>query len=181
VTFQNLSLHLVRNKEEMDVCNGRGREHEGKQRTTSLLISLHAWLQSSLIYRLNKKVKTRVQRDKLKVNNMVVWVEEWLDQRDGLLLQWWLVIVEDLLMQRWWDCCRLVDADEWLTCCWGLSSNTPQFKPLAAKAATISLSAFGLGGPFGFVNFSEKWKKQKKSEPSSKREPSSEVDLHPFA
>jgi hypothetical protein len=43
VTFQNLSLHLVRNKEkEMDVCNGRGREHEGKQRATSLLISLHA-------------------------------------------------------------------------------------------------------------------------------------------
>ncbi|XP_062147206.1 uncharacterized protein LOC133854938 [Alnus glutinosa] len=51
---------------------------------------------------------------------------------------------------------------------------SPQFNPLATKAATISLSAFGLGGPFGFVNFSEKWKKQKKSEPSSKREPSSE-------
>jgi len=54
---------------------------------------------------------------------------------------------------------------------------SPQFNPLAAKAATISLSAFGLGGaggPFGFGNFSEKWKKQKKSEPSSKREPFSE-------
>lgn len=51
---------------------------------------------------------------------------------------------------------------------------SPQFNPLAAKAATISLSAFGLGGPFGFGNFSEKWKKQKKSEPSSKRETSSE-------
>jgi hypothetical protein len=61
---------------------------------------------------------------------------------------------------------------------------SPQFNPLAAKAATISLSAFGLGGaggPFGFGNFSEKWKKQKKSEPSSKREPFSEVDLHLFA
>ncbi|KAB1209902.1 hypothetical protein CJ030_MR6G029293 [Morella rubra] len=49
-----------------------------------------------------------------------------------------------------------------------------QFNPLAEKAATISLSAFGLGGPFSFGNFSEKWKKQKKSDPSSKREPSSE-------
>jgi len=30
---------LLENKEkEMDVCNGRGREHEGKQRTTLLLI-----------------------------------------------------------------------------------------------------------------------------------------------
>lgn len=55
-----------------------------------------------------------------------------------------------------------------------------QFNPLAGKAATISLSAFGLGGPLSFGNFSEKWKKQKKSDPSSKREPSSEVDLHPF-
>ncbi|XP_008777909.1 uncharacterized protein LOC103697763 isoform X2 [Phoenix dactylifera] len=46
----------------------------------------------------------------------------------------------------------------------------PQFNPLAAKAATISLSAFGLGGPFDFDFFSNKWKKQKKR--SSKNDPS---------
>uniref|UniRef100_A0A5B7AKF1 Uncharacterized protein n=1 Tax=Davidia involucrata TaxID=16924 RepID=A0A5B7AKF1_DAVIN len=51
----------------------------------------------------------------------------------------------------------------------------PQFDPLAAKAATISLSAFGPGGPFSFGSFSENWKKQKKkSESSKKREPSSQ-------
>ncbi|KAK9277210.1 hypothetical protein L1049_006749 [Liquidambar formosana] len=50
----------------------------------------------------------------------------------------------------------------------------PQFNPLAAKAATISLSAFGPGGPFSFDSFSEKWKKQKKkSESPNKREPAS--------
>ncbi|KAG9449356.1 hypothetical protein H6P81_009321 [Aristolochia fimbriata] len=38
----------------------------------------------------------------------------------------------------------------------------PQFNPLAAKAATISLSAFGPDGPFSFHSFSNKWKKQKK-------------------
>ncbi|KAF4382226.1 hypothetical protein F8388_026865 [Cannabis sativa] len=39
-----------------------------------------------------------------------------------------------------------------------------QFNPLAAKAATISLSSFGAGGPFGFFDsFSDKWKNQKKS------------------
>ncbi|KAL8130605.1 hypothetical protein V2J09_019760 [Rumex salicifolius] len=44
-----------------------------------------------------------------------------------------------------------------------------QFNPLAAKAATISLSGFGLGGPFGFDSFSEKWKNlKKKSQPSKK-------------
>ncbi|KAL3523446.1 hypothetical protein ACH5RR_016280 [Cinchona calisaya] len=48
-----------------------------------------------------------------------------------------------------------------------------QFNPLAAKAATISLSAFGPGGPFGFDAFSEKWKNQKKKPQSSKRESSS--------
>ncbi|OIT31295.1 PREDICTED: uncharacterized protein LOC109208870 [Nicotiana attenuata] len=36
---------------------------------------------------------------------------------------------------------------------------SPNFNPLAAKAATISLSSFGSGGPFGFDAFSEKWKK----------------------
>ncbi|KAA8544314.1 hypothetical protein F0562_022326 [Nyssa sinensis] len=51
----------------------------------------------------------------------------------------------------------------------------PQFNPLAAKAATISLSAFGPGGPFSFCSFSDIWKKQKKkSESSKKREPSSQ-------
>ncbi|KAI9083915.1 hypothetical protein K1719_034173 [Acacia pycnantha] len=49
----------------------------------------------------------------------------------------------------------------------------PPFNPLAAKAATISLSAFGLGGPFSFGNFSDKWKKQKKTESSNKRDNSS--------
>nr|GMD74586.1 uncharacterized protein LOC109177331 [Ipomoea batatas] len=47
---------------------------------------------------------------------------------------------------------------------------TPCFNPLAAKAATISLSAFGPGGPFGFNHFSEKWKLQKKKSDSKKRE-----------
>ncbi|XP_028782595.1 uncharacterized protein LOC114738699 [Neltuma alba] len=49
----------------------------------------------------------------------------------------------------------------------------PPFNPLAAKAATISLSAFGPSGPFSFGNFSDKWKKQKKTESSNKRETSS--------
>ncbi|KAJ8754332.1 hypothetical protein K2173_002783 [Erythroxylum novogranatense] len=51
----------------------------------------------------------------------------------------------------------------------------PQFNPLAAKTATISLSVFGPGGPFSFGSFNDKWKKkQKKSESSNKRDPSSE-------
>ncbi|KAK9699537.1 hypothetical protein RND81_08G180000 [Saponaria officinalis] len=41
----------------------------------------------------------------------------------------------------------------------------PQFNPLAAKAATISLSGFG-GGLFGFDAFSDKWKNQKKKSDS---------------
>ena len=49
------------------------------------------------------------------------------------------------------------------------------FNPLAAKAATISLSAFGPGGPFGFDAFSKKWKNQKKNSQSSKRDSSSKV------
>ncbi|KNA24869.1 hypothetical protein SOVF_011820 [Spinacia oleracea] len=51
--------------------------------------------------------------------------------------------------------------------------SAPMFNPLAAKAATISLSAFGLGGPFGFNFFADKWKKQKqkqKSESSGKKD-----------
>ncbi|GMY08735.1 Serine/arginine repetitive matrix protein [Fagus crenata] len=47
-----------------------------------------------------------------------------------------------------------------------------QFNPLAAKAATISLSSFGPGGPFGFDSFSEKWKNQKRKSNSSKKESS---------
>lgn len=49
----------------------------------------------------------------------------------------------------------------------------PQFNPLAATAATISLSSFGAGGPFNFDFFSEKWGKQKKK--SGKKENSSKV------
>ncbi|XP_078182725.1 uncharacterized protein LOC144576281 isoform X1 [Carex rostrata] len=41
------------------------------------------------------------------------------------------------------------------------SETGPQFDPLAAKAATISLSAFGPAGPFGFDSFS-KHKQNKK-------------------
>ncbi|KAL0403467.1 UNVERIFIED_CONTAM: hypothetical protein Sradi_1987500 [Sesamum radiatum] len=52
-------------------------------------------------------------------------------------------------------------------------SSPAQFNPLAAKAATISLSAFGPGGPFGFDAFSEKWKNAKKKSNSSRKESSS--------
>ncbi|KAM0945701.1 hypothetical protein DsansV1_C10g0105521 [Dioscorea sansibarensis] len=38
-----------------------------------------------------------------------------------------------------------------------------QFNPLAVNAASISLSAFGPEGPFGFNFFSRKWKKQNKN------------------
>ncbi|KAJ3681612.1 hypothetical protein LUZ60_014185 [Juncus effusus] len=37
-----------------------------------------------------------------------------------------------------------------------------KFNPLAAKAATISLSAFGPGGPFGFESFNKKFNEAKK-------------------
>ena len=47
----------------------------------------------------------------------------------------------------------------------------PQFNPLAAKAATISLSGFGAGWPFNFDAFSQKWKNQKKKSHSSKVNP----------
>lgn len=49
----------------------------------------------------------------------------------------------------------------------------PVFNPLASNFATISLSSFGPGGMFGFGNFSDKWKKQKKD----KRESSSQVNI----
>lgn len=52
---------------------------------------------------------------------------------------------------------------------------TSQFNPLAAKAATISLSSFGFGWPFGFDSFSDKWNNQKRKSKSSKREHSSQV------
>lgn len=45
------------------------------------------------------------------------------------------------------------------------------FNPLAARAATISLSGFGFGGPFGFDFFNKKNKQNKKS---SKHESSSQ-------
>lgn len=51
--------------------------------------------------------------------------------------------------------------------------HVPQFNPLAAKAATISLSAFG--GPFGFNFFSDKWKKLNKK--SSKQDQRSQVSF----
>ncbi|KAG9158870.1 hypothetical protein Leryth_027432 [Lithospermum erythrorhizon] len=44
---------------------------------------------------------------------------------------------------------------------------SPQFNPLAAKAATISLSSFGLGGLFGFDAFSEMSKNKKRKSKSS--------------
>lgn len=47
-----------------------------------------------------------------------------------------------------------------------------QFNPLAARAATISLSAFS--GPFGFDAFSDMWKNKKKKSKSSKRDSSSQ-------
>lgn len=51
--------------------------------------------------------------------------------------------------------------------------SAPVFHPLAAKAATISLSSFGPGGPFGFDAFSEMFKNQKKKSDSSKKRDSS--------
>ncbi|XP_047326970.1 uncharacterized protein LOC124930680 [Impatiens glandulifera] len=52
---------------------------------------------------------------------------------------------------------------------------TPQFNPLAAKAATISLSSFGPGGPFSFDSFSKNWKNEKKRSDSAKeRKPAQE-------
>ncbi|KAH9606524.1 hypothetical protein KSS87_018914 [Heliosperma pusillum] len=52
--------------------------------------------------------------------------------------------------------------------------SAPKFDPLSGKAATISLSTFGLGGPFGFNFFNDKLKKQKqKSDSSGKNDHSS--------
>lgn len=54
----------------------------------------------------------------------------------------------------------------------------PVFNPLAAKAATISLSSFGPGGPFGFDAFSDMFKNQKRKSDSSKNnKDSSKVKL----
>ncbi|KAE8679450.1 hypothetical protein F3Y22_tig00111402pilonHSYRG01482 [Hibiscus syriacus] len=49
----------------------------------------------------------------------------------------------------------------------------PKFNPLAAKAATISLSSFGPGGPFSFDAFSKKWNNQNGKSKPSKKESSS--------
>lgn len=58
---------------------------------------------------------------------------------------------------------------------------TLQFNPLAANAATISLSAFTGGGPFGFGSFLDKWKNQKsKSDSSNMQESSSQVITHSY-
>lgn len=56
-----------------------------------------------------------------------------------------------------------------------------QFNPLAAKAATISLSGFGAGGPFGFDAFLKNFGKDNKKPKPSKKESSSKVKLTPFA
>ncbi|CAL9769801.1 unnamed protein product [Musa acuminata subsp. burmannicoides] len=45
-----------------------------------------------------------------------------------------------------------------------------QFNPLAGKAASISLSAFGPGGPFSFDFFSKKWKREKSSKKDHSRQ-----------
>ncbi|KAF3598618.1 hypothetical protein F2Q69_00033955 [Brassica cretica] len=56
--------------------------------------------------------------------------------------------------------------------------SSPAFYPLAAKAATTSLSSFGHGGPFGFDAFSDMFKNQeKKSDSSKKKDSSSKVKL----
>lgn len=46
-----------------------------------------------------------------------------------------------------------------------------KFNPLAAKAATISLSSFGFGpgGPFSFDSFVDKFNKQKKNSSGNKK------------
>ncbi|XP_039002600.1 uncharacterized protein LOC120129060 isoform X2 [Hibiscus syriacus] len=50
----------------------------------------------------------------------------------------------------------------------------PKFNPLAARAATISLSSFGLGGAFSFDAFSNKWNNQNEKSKPSKKESSSQ-------
>ncbi|KAG2261944.1 hypothetical protein Bca4012_013397 [Brassica carinata] len=52
----------------------------------------------------------------------------------------------------------------------GLQDQTPLlFNPLAGKVATISLSAFGPGGPFSFGPFSDKFKNQKHKKPNKQQ------------
>ncbi|KAG8375198.1 hypothetical protein BUALT_Bualt10G0075400 [Buddleja alternifolia] len=53
----------------------------------------------------------------------------------------------------------------------------PKFNPLASKAASISMSAFGPGGPFGFNSFFEKM--QNKKPGSSKKKENSPKDKSP--
>ncbi|XP_050365620.1 uncharacterized protein LOC126784178 [Argentina anserina] len=53
------------------------------------------------------------------------------------------------------------------------------FNPVAAKAASISLSSFGPGGLFGFDAFSEKWKKMQKKSDSSRKGSSSSKGGNP--
>lgn len=47
-----------------------------------------------------------------------------------------------------------------------------QFNPLAAKAATVSLSSFGSGGFFGFDFFNKKFNKAKQNKKQFKQDPS---------
>ncbi|KAJ4899532.1 Uncharacterized protein Rs2_13483 [Raphanus sativus] len=56
----------------------------------------------------------------------------------------------------------------------------PVFNPLAAKAATISLSSFGPGGPFGFDAFSHMFKNQKRNSDSSKNNKDSSKETAPL-
>lgn len=56
---------------------------------------------------------------------------------------------------------------------------TPQFNPLAGRTATISLSTFGLGGPFGFSHFDNK-KNQKKNPNLSTKQDSSPQKENPL-
>ncbi|PKA45970.1 hypothetical protein AXF42_Ash019731 [Apostasia shenzhenica] len=58
------------------------------------------------------------------------------------------------------------------------SKPVPAFNPLAAKAATISLSAFGAGGPFGFDFFAKKFMKQNKK--TSKMDQNKRGSTHDF-
>ncbi|KAL8264068.1 hypothetical protein R6Q59_022198 [Mikania micrantha] len=53
----------------------------------------------------------------------------------------------------------------------------PKFNPLAANVATVSLSAFGPGGPYSFGAFSEKRKKHKHDSKSSKKQSSHKDDI----
>eukprot|EP01018_Ginkgo_biloba_P005296 Gb_04397 [translate_table: standard] len=61
------------------------------------------------------------------------------------------------------------------------NASSSQFHPLAASAATISLSAFGPGGPFSFDSLMGKWKgpkENKKRDSKEKRKSDSSQEGH---